>query len=251
MSRVPKPKFEMGELAGCPVCGRAKPFWKQLLVCHAPYYEKKVTGIEYVPYWICQCGMMFQPIVIKDQEAYYRKIYRTTLEGSTDEVVEHGAEKDRAHRLIEVCLEVVPEINRALDVGSASGYFLNKLHSVYDCIIQGVEIADNYREHANAHDIPTVESMNKVEGTFDFLSIIHTLEHQLNPVQMLRAMMDHATSNSTFLIEVPFFNFRLNHPLLFSYSNLEMILNVVGLEVIRVAPGIEELTMFAKKRKLV
>ncbi len=72
----------------------------------------------------------------------------------------------------------------------------------------------------------------------------------LNPVQYLKKIAGFGNSSTRFLIEVPFFDFRLNHPLLFNYCTFELIMRMAGFDIDEFVDS-PDLTLIAKKRKLV
>jgi SAM-dependent methyltransferase len=238
--------IELYQVEKCPVCGGHN--WKDILICNAPPYEFAVTGIPRIKYVVCQCGLIFLDSFIKDVDEYYKETYRKTLEENTSEVTDKtlATELDRAKRLTPEILKRVRSVNRVLDVGSSTGIFLSRLGEYFDCSLQGVEPSDAFRKHSVASGVPTVDKLNKVEGLFDLITCIHTLEHVIDPVEFLKNIVEKGNSETTFLIEVPFFDFRLCHPILYTVWQLGMVLRDAGLMIVDIVDG-KDITVFARR----
>jgi hypothetical protein len=231
------------------MCQRPPALWKPCLMAQPPDYEIAITGIDKIEYVVCQCGFMFMPKVIADEAGYYQSTYRKTLHNGTEEVSEEvkNIEKDRGKRLVSEILKRANTVERAMDVGSSTGYLLSKIGDFYDCLIQGVEPNTEYRKYSISQGIPTAEKIDQVNGIFDLITCIHTLEHTIDPVGFLKPILEHANQSTLFLIEVPFYGYRLHHPVLYTFLALDMVFNLVGLQMTEYVLG-DDITVFARKR---
>lgn len=241
--------IELREMDACPMCKRPPFLWQEYFVTQTPDYAVQITGVEIVIYVICQCGFSFAKNVIKDEAAFYKDVYRKTLEDGKAEPTEENTtgEKARGKRLVSEILKRVDKVERAMDVGSSTGYLLSKIGDFYDCLVQGVEPNTEYRKYSIGQGIPTAEKIEQVNGIFDLITCIHTLEHTIDPVGMLKPIMEHADKNTIILIEVPFYGYRLHHPILYTYLTLEMVFSVIGLQMTEYVLG-NDITVFARKR---
>jgi SAM-dependent methyltransferase len=102
----------------------------------------------------------------------------------------------------------LPEQGRALDIGCGNGNFLRSFSILRpQWRLNGAEYNTLYQSQVLS--IPGVEGfysgeMERIPGPFDFVSLIHVLEHIENPVPFLQKIATLAPK-ATLLIEVPFF----------------------------------------------
>jgi SAM-dependent methyltransferase len=102
----------------------------------------------------------------------------------------------------------LPEQGRALDIGCGNGNFLRSLAAIRPgWRLKGAEYNTLYQEEILS--IPGVEgfypgNLETIPGPFDFVSLIHVLEHIENPVPFLQKISALAP-DALLLIEVPFF----------------------------------------------
>jgi SAM-dependent methyltransferase len=102
----------------------------------------------------------------------------------------------------------LPEQGRALDIGCGNGNFIRS----FSALRPGWRLngAEYNKQHQNdVLSISGVEGfysgeIEAIPGPFDFISLIHVLEHIENPVPFLQKIAALAPS-ATLLIEVPFF----------------------------------------------
>jgi SAM-dependent methyltransferase len=101
----------------------------------------------------------------------------------------------------------LPEIGRALDIGCGNGNFIRSLAAIRPrWNLNGAEYNTHYEEQVRA--IPGVEDffsggIEGIPGQFDFVSLIHVLEHIENPVSFLQKIAALAPRGKL-VIEVPF-----------------------------------------------
>lgn len=237
--------IELKELDRCPVCKGERI--KELFGVYPVSYEFEVTEVSFVPFSICQCGMVFSNTVPADMEEYYRRIYRTTTIVQTSDITELNlrTERKRMLRLLPEIVKRLHKVERAMDIGSSSGKLLSAIGEHYGCKLQGVELNEEYRKYSNEHGVPSVSKLSEVEGTFDLITCIHTLEHVINPVEFLTEIVGKG-KDATYLIEVPFASAGFNHPIFYTYATLAMVLEMAGLRIVDKVID-TSLTVFAKE----
>jgi len=222
--------IELYQLDKCPLCGGAN--WQDCIFVRPLPYEIEKTGIEELKYSICSCGLIFADRYIKDLNSYYTNVYRQNPENNQNGISEYnlGREKERADRLIGEIAKRIKKVRRVLDVGSSAGILLFEFAKLYKCDTLGIEPSDDYRKYSLSSGIATLENVEKVKGKFDLISIIHVLEHQTDPLGFLERII-RKVPNAHFVVEVPFFDPRVNHPLLFTRLTLKAILQKAGLTI--------------------
>ena len=147
--------------------------------------------------------------------------------------------------MIEALKPRLKKVKSALDFGSSSGIFLSRLRSYYVCQIQGVELSDKYRNYASEKGIPTSDGIG--ENKYDFISAVHVLEHVNNPLELLIRLSEALTGRM--LIEVPFYDFRINHFSLFTEATLSSVIRKAKLQIMAWIPG-SDLTVIVGKETL-
>jgi len=104
-------------------------------------------------------------------------------------------ELGRATRIVD-CFEY-EKVERHLDVGCAWGRLMQEMQSRYNCVSEGVDIrclTEGYKVY---------KDLDEVEGTYDLITSLHTLEHMVDPVGFLRALRPFCSKH--LFLEVPSF----------------------------------------------
>jgi trans-aconitate methyltransferase len=134
----------------------------------------------------------------------------------------------------------LPTLGRALDIGCGNGNFIRSLSALRPgWRLNGAEYNEIYRDQVLA--IPGVEAffsgeLETISGPFDFVSLIHVLEHIENPVHFLRKIAALAPG-ANLLIEVPFFRdnpyelFIADHATHYTPATLARVLAQAGYSV--------------------
>ncbi len=134
-----------------------------------------------------------------------------------------------------------PAEGRLLDIGAGNGALLRSFGAINPgWSMVGTETNDRYRNEIEA--IPGVEAFHaaepgKVSGRFDFITMIHVLEHISRPVDFLHSIKQKLNAGGRILIQVPHFSsnpFDLtiaDHCSHFTPDTLPAMLNATGYRV--------------------
>ena len=116
-------------------------------------------------------------------------------------------QKDCADRLkwIEKCYGNIKG-KRILEIGSASGYLLEKLYDAGAKEVVGIELTENFAEYSrklgfNVYSKPIEELELKDE--FDLVVTFHCFEHMIKPKSVVKAVHESLIDNGYFMGEVP------------------------------------------------
>jgi 2-polyprenyl-3-methyl-5-hydroxy-6-metoxy-1,4-benzoquinol methylase len=142
-------------------------------------------------------------------EAFYEHGYRSLYQAS-----EEPTQKDlvmqeiRAERTLSLVSELIPDIQRHLDIGSSTGALLKTFKDKYRCESIGIEPGEKYRKYSNDSGILTYTDIQALQrehpAPFDLLSMMHVLEHLRNPIDDLIDLRKNLLSPDAYLlVEVP------------------------------------------------
>lgn len=250
--------MELHEVTKCPLCGKSEyEFHSQWAF---PSFDKAgdLFGIGYITYVRCVCGMEFQNryMDVEQFEAFYEKDYhKNKIYGN--EFVNRAIvddEEKRSKEYIKYLSEKVPSIIDALDVGSSTGGFLKLLKIKYQCNVTGIEPAKEFADYSNLIGVRTLHKLEELEPNekFDFISILRTLEHFPQPLDVLSEAHDRLKHNGYLFLDVIGDNYRFTHPVNFNDKTLlaalvysEFVLRDTEIEVN--GDGSKSIRMIAKK----
>ena len=144
--------------------------------------------------------------VLKQIYANYR-IY--VVSGGHEQVkFADGVPKARSELIIENISPYIPRSGEFLDVGTGSGVFLKALHKLFSphVTLHAQDIHRNEEERILA--IPSVKqffcgNIFDIEGKFDAISMIHVLEHILNPLELLSHLRKLLKPSGVLIIQIP------------------------------------------------
>lgn len=217
----------------CPLCGN-KHFRRHVKYIPVERTIQK-TGIDEIIYVICKCGLIFQlwPMTQKTLAEYYKYQYREILGAPEVTKANIWEETKRADRLIKF-LNGNPD--NVLDIGSSTGILLNKLRNKYKCNIVGVEPGDKFREYSQNLGLNALRGIEDLNGNqqFDLITIIHTLEHLVEPMTLLEKAHGLMAKSGKLIIEVPLLDYRLPHPIVFTEETFKIMLNKAGFVMDRI-----------------
>ena len=238
--------FEMVPLDSCPACGGIN--WLDCIYVITSDMEREKTGVRELKYVVCQCGLMFAEKYFRDTDSYYRSFYRVNIKTPLGEVSEDQLAGEYIHgkTTLSEIVKRLGSVDRAMDIGSSAGLLLSQIGERYGCELQGVELSEAYRKYSTDHGIPVTDVVENTKGEFDLITIVHVLEHTIDPVGFLKSAMSKGNDRTTYAVVVPFFNPRINHPLLLTASNLRDLLERAGLEIFDTVLA-EDITVFARR----
>lgn len=193
----------------CPLCGSDK-------VCK--YFTKDMQALKLTAFECQSCCLIYHnPRMSKVsmahfyQGGYYRQVFK----------YQEDLEVIRSRRLVDFIDDYGLNPRRCLDIGCGRGHFLRMMDEKYGTMVIGVDI------NPNEPVIPSVvRNKNVVEGTFDLVACIHTLEHVYDVKSELKWMWDRISPGGYLLLEVPGPHIlSIAHPYGF---NLETIMYMLG-----------------------
>ncbi len=176
----------MDQVENCPSCQRTS----------FVQFETAHHAGNPLQYWICKsCGLVFQSPRPGEEElqAFYRQGYRSLYQDSEQPVKKDLVmQSTRAAITVKMIRQQIPSIARHLDIGSSSGALLQAVRAAYRCEMVGIEPGEGYRRFSEADGVKTFgsidELLNDKVGSFDFVSMMHVLEHLVDPLQVLKTL---------------------------------------------------------------
>jgi SAM-dependent methyltransferase len=169
-----------------------------------------------------------------------------------------GQAVSRSERLMEKLGATLrlPSQGRMLDVGCGNGAFLRAFYRRYpDWKLIGTETTEKYKKEVEAlQGVEAVYVGSHPPAGFQFVSMVHVLEHIPNPVKFLREVWDLLEDNGLLLVQIP--DFRTNpfdlmiadHCSHFSLRGISGLVREAGLQIVAAGTWIEkEITVVARK----
>ncbi len=126
---------------------------------------------------------------------------------------------------------------RQLDYGSGTGALLR----IVPWEGVGVEISENASKWARDRGCEIYETLGEVEGKFDLITIMETLEHLSNPVATLRALLKCLEPDGHILIGVPWAGKhssaqnQIGHLFAFNRRSMEVTARIAGIRGLVIA----------------
>ncbi len=154
-----------------------------------------------------------------------------------------GAAAPRSRRLLSRFLERVklPMTGRMLDVGCGNGATLKAFSHIRPAwSLVGTELNEKYRSDVEAiagQDGFYTSALEAVPGDFDLISMIHVIEHVVNPLELLKGLRSKLRPGARLLVEVPSYRqnpFELliaDHRTHFDAPSLSLLLERAGYAV--------------------
>jgi len=220
-------KHTMITLTECPVCGGNAflPATKALNSIGLEYYEHpSVVIVEYVR--CSRCLVVFQNPRMSEKalmDWYASGEYRR-ITGSPE-----SADVDEQERALRIA-SYGPTPHAHLDIGSSRGFLLKEMGAAVQV---GVEWNESYNQNPAASimkDIPE-------DGEFDLITMIHSLEHVIDPRGVLALLYERLSDNGELWVEVPSLEsrggpFRLAHTFFFEVSPLVFLASQSGFTMV-------------------
>jgi 2-polyprenyl-3-methyl-5-hydroxy-6-metoxy-1,4-benzoquinol methylase len=217
------------------------------------------SEIENGKYRVCICKKcsftQLYPIPTQDAlDAFYSKQYRNDYSDNskvTDDVLVY--EQKRADRVIKVIKPYFKnESKNILDIGCSSGTLLENIAKLSkSATLYGIEMNEEYKSYIIGKGIVeedklSSENINSFykgqENKFDFISIVHVLEHLKDPKAALESIYRLLDFNGLLYIEVPNLKtpyndlkkeyFAIYHLFYFTEYTLGRLLRGVGFKIL-------------------
>lgn len=181
----------------------------------------------------------------------YRKLYSKSEAVSKHTIQDEQNRADNILKIIKPYFEPRESIC-VLDIGCSAGVLLKNLYHLNSNIdAYGIEMNDKYREYIINNKILNKENISNSdintyyrtrENQFDFITIVHVLEHLHNPRITLESIFKLLNRGGKLYIEVPniktpYYNlkkqyFRIYHLYYFSDFTLRNLLESVGFKIL-------------------
>lgn len=147
------------------------------------------------------CGLVFLASFEHIQECVYENsdMHKGGADSDIAAWMCETAQDDQ--RRFNYCLPFVSG-KRVLDFGCGHGGYLMRLRSIAETA-KGVDLESTLAPHFRELGIPFSQSLEEVEGPFDFITLFHVLEHLKDPIAILLRLKDLLAPGGQILIEVP------------------------------------------------
>ena len=225
----------MEEISICPLCRSPKKV----------FFEDIIDSDRPVDYQICRrCGLVYQSPRMDEieLEQFYTREYRVQRQESENPIEKDLLMQDaRARAVLGMVQPHLPVVTHHLDIGSSSGALLQRFHEQYACASVGVEPGDAYRRFSQSQGLKVVPSLDALpevtEDPFDLVSMLHVLEHVVDPVHTLRSLRESKMRPGGYLLlEVPNLieheSLELSHLYAFTRSTLKGIVRQAGFRIL-------------------
>ena len=222
----------------------------KLCLCSACGCVQKMVNQE----WLCGTATIYEQYSIYHQG-----------EGSEQQVFENGSgiASSRSQKLLEHALPQISlaQTGRFLDVGCGNGAMLRSFQNMApEWRLVGTELNNKYRAEIESianNAVLFTCALAKIPEAFDMISMLHVLEHIIDPMAFLLGIRNKLTSDGIILIEVPDFEYNpfdlliADHCTHFSKPTLEQILACAGFEIVTITTEWipKELSVIARKSK--
>lgn len=158
------------------------------------------------------CTLVYLEPSGRDLREWYRGEYRQAYSPEPEVEVDSEGLFDtylpfQAERVEQVRRYLPESGGRLLDVGCSAGHFLHAMREhVAEAV--GIELNEANAEFARerlgfaVHTCPAEET-DLTKGSFDLITVFHTLEHMPDPRRFLRTIQEYLTPAGTLFVEVP------------------------------------------------
>ncbi len=220
----------------CPLCGHNQ---------FDLFHQMESFGFP-IRYYQCQsCGLVQQnPLESQAADpAFYAETYRKVYQASAEPTPKDLAiQKKRADHLLAFLRQAGRrQVKTMLDVGCSAGVWLNHAKTAYNCQINGVEPGEAYRQFAQKNGVKVFASIDEMfaaqTGGYDLISLLHVLEHLVDPLAVLKKLRQVCLhDDGALLLEVPNFyahdSYELAHLHCYTPHTLRQMVQQAGYQVI-------------------
>lgn len=213
----------------------------------------------------CVQKIICQEWISSIEEIYSQYSIYCQGDGREQQVFENdsGAALSRSKKILAHAFNHIElsQTGRFLDVGCGNGAMLRS----FQCVapqwhLAGTELSDKYRSEIERIDnTPTLFtcSLPEIPETFNMISMVHVLEHIVDPLGFLVNIRSKLTDDGVLLIEVPDYLYNpfdlviADHCTHFSRSTLEQLLVRANFDVITITDNWipKELSAVARKSR--
>lgn len=226
------------------------PTWEEVQTCPLCEGQESVLfdqraehGISVTNRMCVHCGLIYQnPRMESDSlKSYYHKIYAIQHQGiQGNSIREVKIQRLRAHHILYRLAQHATSFSHHLDIGSSTGMLLEQVRERFKSQPVGVELADTYRDYAQNRGLEVYPTLGDLPGTyekqFDLITMVHVLEHLIEPRKNLVLIRERWLSDEgLLLVEVPnlFFHatFEFPHLTHFYVGTLTAMLEQSGYKI--------------------
>jgi len=198
-------------MSKCPLCQSA-----------SIKYFHTLNSYKYFQCFNC-ITLFLNPIPNKEEiSAYYSRNFKYPAGESNEQLI-----RKRAKIILKKLKELLPDGKNLLDIGSGYGYFLNEANKM-GMTSSGIEPAKNLYENSLRHSSNSkiynltfskfIAKNNKEK--FDFITLIHTIEHVINPNLVINNALKLLKPKGILYIETPNLDSHLFRAEKYSYTFL-------------------------------
>lgn len=180
---------------------------KKCPLCQSANLKKshKVDNFQYLCCQSCLTLFLFPPPSRKKLRQYYREEFEYPAGLANEELT-----RRRARVILNNLKKLLPSGKKLLDIGSGCGYFLDETRqdNLEPLGIEpSKELCQYTQEKFNLDVIETnfesyIQDRDK-KKKFDFITIIHTIEHVFEPQKMIDFAAEMLNKNGILFIETP------------------------------------------------
>jgi SAM-dependent methyltransferase len=244
----------------CPLCGGDKNLPLTNL-------DRHDLGLNVIACRHCGMGMMSPRPTSKWFDEFYENHYWPIYISSRfQDLSEMYVKDDCVERAEQIFTAITPSFQQApssyLDVGCGQGAMLAEFRKRYPTAVYvGVEPSPDAAEFCRRYHGLTVEVVewnsldaDKIPGPFDLITLIHVLEHVLDPVGVLTRAVRRLSEKSLIYVEVPDLLsdewsgkdfFHIAHVWYFHELALRNLFTRSGLDVVSITRGAAEVWPWA------
>jgi SAM-dependent methyltransferase len=215
----------MQELTTCPVCNSEN---------FAPTVKMDAGNFFY---YLCECGVAFLSPCMTEAETkeYYQSGAYRAQTAKDEQSTQEGKQQHQEHAEFIAMLMKDSRVLSHLDIGCSSGELLRAIQNDHPGIVSRGVDPDPV---LTSQDFTVYKSLDDVQDQFQFITMIHTLEHVVDPVAFLEKTAARLKDGGIFLVQVP--NRRAwiaaysppQHVLAYDESSLRHVLERSGFKVL-------------------
>ena len=189
-------------VAHCPLCGSQA----------SRFFDQRQFRGHAVTNRICTtCGLVYQSphMSAAEGEAFYEEEYRLLYQGQADPVpTDLAVQRLRAGATLAFIRPWIKQLANTLDIGSSTGLLLQQFQAQYQARAVGIEPGELNRQYALDLSLEVHKSLEDLlqtqPGRFDLISMMHVLEHLVDPVGYLQHLRESLLDpEGWLLLEVP------------------------------------------------